>query len=908
MNATAAPPSPSLPPSHRHLLSLLPTHRLIHPLSVWGLGDSFTTLGSHHSHGRNNHTTATAGSGGATALILRHFLLHSHRFAFIDGRRAPGDKFLLRKLCAQIADVRVARSVARRVLALEGWRQEAEEEEQEDEDGDNGNERKGRHPTGDDEKDDDDEEHTVAPSSGRKRRRTTAADSVAAFELMDLDESAASSSAASSTLPLPMQSPSNVAAAVNSGALVEDIVSRQGDGANNDGSSAAASSTTAAAASSAAAASTSAPTPTSSAAPSSEPALVLEHQRSQLIELVRTVCALRAAHCRRHPEWEGVVDRSKDHAKGFVEESMAASTFVDHAPPTLYILISHPSRLHACMPTLLDSLLALRAHTRYPVCPLLVSDGLEWGMEDSLVPNLSASGGMGGGPGSFQWIRNHFWSVKLERPSAQRLARHVARKIWSTNRVISSISFLLGHQQVQGPGRQVDSDDVTRQQQQQIIKRWIQAMQKDATDTGAGSNENGPGFAMQDRDDDYDEHADDSEEHMSSLSSHHPPRTSHGLIFRLFASFVASLVDSCYEELLRGEDNFVALTQNFVRQSIPKWLAVTRQRFRMLFEWYNKHFMSNGTEHRQSSSAAPSHSSSTSSSSSCASFFTPSGGLDLASLSASIHFETRPHIRSLFERAFQHDAQPLAIQTLDMDQSAATAAVAQPSSSSASSSAAIRTIPPRLLGLAEPTPSCPQLLHPLSSQLSTLAKWLLFASFLASYNPASKDTTLFAVGVKMKSNRRGKSARVERRRKHVASAADSLAQMQMGPNAAPLERVMAIFSVISEDELSPTPSLSSCYVCLKTLIAAMLMEQVSEGGSSSGSGIGASSSRAATSASSSSSSGRSSDLLRGVKLRCLLSQRMMEEVVESIQPRQVEEKIGERITLSTYLYDPNNTY
>ena len=194
-------------------------------------------------------------------------------------------------------------------------------------------------------------------------------------------------------------------------------------------------------------------------------------------------------------------------------------------------------------------------------------------------------------------------------------------------------------------------------------------------------------------------------------------------------------------------------------------------------------------------------------------------------------------------------------------------------------------------------------------RLSRVSKLLLLSSFLASYNPASSDTSLFTTTGR-RWNRRGKSATIDKKRSNFdARSSETQAQvtlLQLGPNAATLERVIAIYQAIGEDDqhnkrpndsIGGGTSLADCYVQLKNLIASHHLEQVT-GRNKSSSSI---------------------DMLTGVKIRCLVKYEDMEKLCESIDPVKTtmsgatvsssssssasSTRMGERITLNMYLYD-----
>jgi hypothetical protein len=249
--------------------------------------------------------------------------------------------------------------------------------------------------------------------------------------------------------------------------------------------------------------------------------------------------------------------------------------------------------------------------------------------------------------------------------------------------------------------------------------------------------------------------------------------------------------------------------------------------------------------------------------------------------------------------------------------------VAPPSSAAAAASSSSTskkpTIPRGQLGLPSSSASSSSHLQSLLS-LSSTSKFLLLSSFLASYNPPSADTVVFTVGRQAggkKWNRKGKSVALERKRERFDSASSTaqaqISQLQLGPNAATLERVLAIYQVVcGEDEEDGEGTgettghhqrmgLASCYAQLRALMAASYIEQLTLGGGSSSGG--------------SLAARKSGDLLSGVRVRCLLSAAEMEAVCASIETTKGKrrktggmdagagERMGERITLNTYLYD-----
>lgn len=110
-----------------------------------------------------------------------------------------------------------------------------------------------------------------------------------------------------------------------------------------------------------------------------------------------------------------------------------------------------------------------------------------------------------------------------------------------------------------------------------------------------------------------------------------------------------------------------------------------------------------------------------------------------------------------------------------------------------------------------------------SLQLPHHTKYLLIASFLASYNPAKLDVRFFSRGSEdMTKTKRGKW----RKGQHQAQTGkaknrDKLRQQLIGPKPFPVERMLAIFYSISDDAIDSTVDIQmaiSTLVTLKLLI------------------------------------------------------------------------------------------
>ena len=85
--------------------------------------------------------------------------------------------------------------------------------------------------------------------------------------------------------------------------------------------------------------------------------------------------------------------------------------------------------------------------------------------------------------------------------------------------------------------------------------------------------------------------------------------------------------------------------------------------------------------------------------------------------------------------------------------------------------------------------------------LCRTSRLLLMASFLGSYNPASADRTRFTHGRSTKSNRRGKSATMDRAGSGIGkSSAAQVSQLSLGPQWVSLDRLLAIFHVLNQDD------------------------------------------------------------------------------------------------------------
>lgn len=115
----------------------------------------------------------------------------------------------------------------------------------------------------------------------------------------------------------------------------------------------------------------------------------------------------------------------------------------------------------------------------------------------------------------------------------------------------------------------------------------------------------------------------------------------------------------------------------------------------------------------------------------------------------------------------------------------------------------------------------------LSRSLPTLAKWLLLASFYAAFNPPKTDVRCF-VRVDDGIARKGK-----RHRRPVAKrpGVDTKAQLRPelgGGKAFPLERLLAIFEAVVEDEFVGA-SRGDALMQVTTLVGLRLLQRVSAG-------------------------------------------------------------------------------
>jgi len=294
-------------------------------------------------------------------------------------------------------------------------------------------------------------------------------------------------------------------------------------------------------------------------------------------------------------------------------------------------------------------------------------------------------------------------------------------------------------------------------------------------------------------------------------------------------------------------------------------------------------------------------------------------------LTASLLAELRPSVRALMQAVFRHDLSALPADEPSTDEGInGVSALSSPRAKPASASVTGGAAPIRgQFGL--PLPSASSRGASLGQQLSRTSKLLLVAAFLGSYNPADKDTLRFSHARTQRSNRRGKSAHMDRiaRGGGAGAAADrpgavsgqqaSLTQLQLGPNACTLERLLAIFHVLADDESAQdgpaadlddaegagpigsggstgVPGLSACYQQLNALIGAHLIEQIHAGGRRVATGAG------------------STDSLAAVKVRCLLTLEEMQQICDSIGTTKVNAsgapaRMGDKFSLDAYLYD-----
>ncbi|KAJ1928243.1 hypothetical protein IWQ60_002223 [Tieghemiomyces parasiticus] len=103
----------------------------------------------------------------------------------------------------------------------------------------------------------------------------------------------------------------------------------------------------------------------------------------------------------------------------------------------------------------------------------------------------------------------------------------------------------------------------------------------------------------------------------------------------------------------------------------------------------------------------------------------------------------------------------------------------------------------------------------LDFELPYYAKFLLIASFLASYNPARLDVRYFAKGRENTSNtKRGKQAV---QKQMMTQTGGKQRQQLLGPKAFPLERMLAIFYSILDDPIENSIEIQSQIASLVTL-------------------------------------------------------------------------------------------
>ncbi|KXJ19076.1 Origin recognition complex subunit 5 [Exaiptasia diaphana] len=108
--------------------------------------------------------------------------------------------------------------------------------------------------------------------------------------------------------------------------------------------------------------------------------------------------------------------------------------------------------------------------------------------------------------------------------------------------------------------------------------------------------------------------------------------------------------------------------------------------------------------------------------------------------------------------------------------------------------------------------SIPQRSH---IELPFYSKYLLLASYMASYNPARTDKRFFSKQA-LKMTNRGKAAAKTKKGKMTSQLS--------GPKAFPLDRLMAIFYTIVEDKVAPSASIMSQ---ISSLVSLNLLSQVS---------------------------------------------------------------------------------
>lgn len=165
--------------------------------------------------------------------------------------------------------------------------------------------------------------------------------------------------------------------------------------------------------------------------------------------------------------------------------------------------------------------------------------------------------------------------------------------------------------------------------------------------------------------------------------------------------------------------------------------------------------------------------------------------IEPAELSASLLGELRPVVQSLMGSLMQNQS------GLALTQ-ASSAAGGRSSHPARYSLLAPMASSPAASAAASAAPAAPLTPFP---DLCRTSRLLLMASFLGSYNPASADRTRFIHGRSTKSNRRGKSATMERAGSGIGkSSAAQVSQLSLGPQWVSLDRLLAIFHVLNQDE------------------------------------------------------------------------------------------------------------
>ena len=152
-----------------------------------------------------------------------------------------------------------------------------------------------------------------------------------------------------------------------------------------------------------------------------------------------------------------------------------------------------------------------------------------------------------------------------------------------------------------------------------------------------------------------------------------------------------------------------------------------------------------------------------------------------ADASSALFDAIKPYLQTFLDKIYLHE-----VSSKDITDYVAAAAAASSASSTSSASTSTSSALSTGSGSSAAYTAYRESGADLIAELPKFSRYLLVAMYLASYSPVSRDRRLFTSGV-------------DKEKKRAYS--DSIPQQLIGPRAAPFERIIAIFSAITDDAL-----------------------------------------------------------------------------------------------------------